>query len=182
MKTRTLLAALAIACATSVSAFAAETVTLSDVHLCCNNCVNGANAALKPTGATGTADRNAKTIVLTAPDKETLQKGANALIAAGYFGKSSDNSIKMDAASGAPDSKVQTATVTGVHLCCPSCVTTVKGVLGKVDGVKSNTVAPRATSFNVAGDFSPKSMFEALNAEGLAGKYSTAATTKPSTP
>jgi copper chaperone CopZ len=181
MKTRTLLAALAIACATSVSAFAAETVTLSDVHLCCNNCVNGANTAIKPSGATAAVDRNAKTIVLTASDKQTLQKAANALIAAGYFGKSSDSAIKMDAPSGAPDGKVETATVTGVHLCCPTCVTTVKNTLSKVDGVKSNTVAPRATSFNVAGDFSAKSMFEALNAEGLAGKYS-AATTKPSNP
>ena len=123
------------------------------------------------------------TVEITAPDTASVQKAVDTLIMAGYFGKSSDAAIKMEAPSGAPDGKVAAATVTGVHLCCATCVTTVKTLLTKLDGAKTNTVAPRAPSFNVAGDFSPKALFAALNAEGLAGKYSAAApSTAPSAP
>jgi len=155
-------------------AFAASTdatTTLSDVHICCGSCVKGVATAIKPvTGVAATADQAKGTIELSAPDKATLQKGVDALTAAGYFGKSSNKDIKVDAATGAKDGKVKTLEIDGVHLCCGSCVTAVKDVLSKVDGVKSDTVKAKATSFTVEGDFEPKAIFDGLQKAGLTGK------------
>ena len=154
-----------------------STVTLSGVHLCCQNCVRGVTTALTPVkGVTANSDMAAGTVVLTAADKETLQKGVDALITAGYYGKSSDSAIKVSDATGAPEGKVKTLDITGVHLCCTSCVTAVKGVLGKIDGIKTDTVKSRATSFTVTGDFDAKNLFSELQKAGLTGK---AASAKP---
>jgi copper chaperone CopZ len=151
-------------------------VTLSGVHLCCDNCVNGVTTALKPvTGVSATCDKAASTVALTAADKDTLQKAVDALIAAGYYGKSSDAAVKISTTTGAPEGKVKTLDIAGVHLCCNSCVTAVKGVLAKVDGVKTDTVKTRATSFTVTGDFDAKSVFTELQKAGLTGKVAPAA-------
>ena len=154
------------------SAQAAETsVKLSNVHLCCNGCVKGADKAL--TGVTGVkaqSDKDAGTVSITAPDKATAQKAVDALVAAGYFGTSSDPAIKVTANSGAKNGKVQSLKVTGVHLCCNKCVTSVSEALSKVPGVKGNTAAKGAESFEVTGDFNAKDAFAELNKAGLSGK------------
>jgi copper chaperone CopZ len=168
--------ALALLCASSLC-FAADTsVTLSDVHVCCGNCVKNADAtAAKVTGAKAVADQSARTIVVTAPDAATAQKAVNALIGAGFYGKSSDAAIKVDAPSNAPAGKVQKLEVAGVHLCCPKCVTVVKDILSKVPGVTSNTAAAKAETFTITGDFEPKVVFEELNKAGMAGHVAPAA-------
>src|ERR1043166_4630885 len=72
------------------------TATVSDVHLCCQSCVKGVQAAIgKVNGATASVDKDAGTVSLTGPDTVTVQKAADALVAAGYFGKSSDSAIKI---------------------------------------------------------------------------------------
>ena len=172
MKITCVLAPLFLLAGLTLTAAAADTtVTLSDVHLCCPKCVTGVATAIAPvTGAKAVCDMSAKTVVLTAPDKDTLQKAVNALTAAGYFGKSSDNSIKVDAATGAPDGKVTTLEVTGVHNCCNPCVTAINGAIAKVPGITSSTVKANATSFTVAGDFNAKALFDELQKAGLTGK------------
>jgi copper chaperone CopZ len=167
-----LLSLLVPVAALTLPAAAADTsVTLSNVHLCCDNCVKGADKAIAPiAGAKDTCDKAAGTIVITAPDKETAQKAVDALVAAGFYGKSSNSTIMVAAPSGAKDEKVQSLDVSGVHLCCNKCVTSVKQVLSKVDGVKSNTVKSKATEFNVAGDFNDKKVFDDLNNAGFSGK------------
>src|SRR5689334_695557 len=137
------------------SSSAAETsVKLSDVHLCCQSCVKGVQTAVsKVPGVTATADRDAGTVSLTGPDTATVQKAADALVAAGYFGKSSDTAIKIKSNTGAKGEKVQTLKVEGVHLCCGKCVTAVNDALGTVSGVKENTATKGAKSFTVTGDF-----------------------------
>ena len=78
------------------------TVKISKTHMCCDSCVKGVGTAVEGIdGLKATADKETKIIVLTAPDKATLQKGADALTKAGYFGESSDPDIKIDAATGA---------------------------------------------------------------------------------
>jgi copper chaperone CopZ len=161
--------ALAIMCVTSLCFAADTTVTLSDVHVCCGNCVKNADATAATVSAKAVADQSARTIVVTAPDAATAQKAVNALIGAGFYGKSSDASIKVEAPSNAPDGKVQKLEVSGVHLCCPKCVTTVKEVLGKVPGVTGNTAAAKAQNFTITGDFEAKKVFEELNKAGMAG-------------
>ena len=158
------------------SAQAADTsVKLNNVHLCCNGCVKGVDKALSGvTGATVQSDKDAGTVSIHAPDKATAQKAVDALVAAGYFGASSDPAIKVKAHSGAKKAnvqgKVQSLKVTGVHLCCNQCVKSVTEALSKVAGVKANTAAKGAEAFEVTGDFNGKEVFAALNKAGLSGK------------
>ncbi len=146
-------------------------VKLSDVHLCCQNCVKGVDAALeKMKAVTVSADQEEGTVNLTGPDKATVQKAVDALVAAGFFGKSSNPDIKVNADTGARDRKVQTLQIEGLHLCCAKCVKSVNVVLDSVSGVKTNTAAKNAKTFTVTGDFNEKEVLTALQKAGLTGK------------
>jgi copper chaperone CopZ len=163
---------LAVALALTVSARAADvTVTISDVHLCCASCVKGVAAAeAGVTGLTAKADQDEGTVTLTGPDTATVQKGADALVAAGYFGKSSDATIKLSTETGAKNQTVSSIKIEGLHLCCGKCVKAVNEVLGKVAGVTGNTAAKGAKSFEVTGNFNDKDVFDALQKAGLTGQ------------
>jgi periplasmic mercuric ion binding protein len=158
--------------ALAVSARAADvSVKLTDVHLCCPSCVKGVEKAVAPVhGVTAKADMDEGTVDLTGPDTATVQKAVDALTAAGYYGKSSDAGIKVNAATGAKDQKVQSLQVEGVHLCCGKCVKSVNTALSSVAGVTGNTAAKGAKSFTVTGNFNDKEVFDALQKAGLTGK------------
>src|SRR5947209_5443696 len=146
-------------------------VKLTGVHLCCQSCVKGVDKAVgKVPGATASASQDDGTVTLTGPDKATVQKAADALVAAGYFGKSSDPAVKLNANTGAKDQKVKSLEVEGVHLCCGKCVKAVNTALGEVSGVTGNTAAKGATAFTVTGDFNDKEVFSALQKSGLTGQ------------
>src|SRR6266536_590168 len=81
---------------------------ITDVHLCCPSCVKGVKKAVEGVqGATASANQDEGTVTLTGPDTATVQKAADALVAAGYYGKSSDAGIKLAANTGAKGKKVQ---------------------------------------------------------------------------
>lgn len=161
--------AFSIATLTTALAAQADEVKLSGVHLCCASCVKGVEkAAAKVGGASVTVDKAAGTVAISSNTKAALQQTVDALVTAGYYGKSSDSSIKL-AGSGAKDGKVQSLKVEGVHLCCGKCVTAVQNALGKVAGVKGNTAEKNVKTFEVTGDFSPKAVFDALHEAGLTG-------------
>jgi copper chaperone CopZ len=144
---------------------------LTDVHLCCPSCVKGVKKAVDAVqGVTATANQDEGTVTLTGPDSATVQKAADALVAAGYFGKSSDPAIKLNAETGAQGKNVKSLEVENVHLCCGKCVKAVNTALGEVKGVTGNTAAKGATSFTVTGDFNDKDVFGALQKSGLTGK------------
>ena len=155
----------------AVSTQAAESsVKLTDVHLCCQSCVKGVDKAVgKIEGVKATSDMDEKTVSLTGPDTATLQKAVDALVAAGYYGKSSDAAIKVSADTGAKNEKVQSLKVEDTHLCCGSCVKAVNKALGSVSGVTGNTAAKGATSFTINGDFNDKEAMDALQKAGLTG-------------
>jgi mercuric ion binding protein len=156
------------------SAQAADTsVKVSKVHLCCPSCVKGVDKAVAGvTGAASQCDKDAGTVTITAPDQATAQKAVDAMVAAGYFGTSSDPAIKVVDKSGAQKGKVQSLKVSGVHLCCGKCVNSVNEALSKVKGVKGNTATKGAESFEVTGDFKAKPVIAALNKAGFAGTVS----------
>ena len=163
----TLLALLAITTASR----AESTVKITGVHLCCKSCVTGVTKAVgKVSGATAACDAESETVTLTAPDAATAQKAADSLVAAGYFGKSSDPAIQLKDTSGAKDAKVSKLAVNDVHLCCKKCVTTVNKAISGVKGVTGNTAEKGAKTFEVTGDFNAKEVFTALQKEGLTGK------------
>ncbi|MSU65206.1 MAG: hypothetical protein EXS38_03690 [Opitutus sp.] len=172
IKTPVTLAGLVASLVFGATAFAADvSVKLSNVHLCCESCVRGVERAIAPvSGVTAESDKDSDSVVLSAADKGTVQKAVNALVAAGYFGVSSDPSFKVAAETGAKDAKVQGVEVTGVHLCCKACVTAVNKALAQVPGVTGTTAAKDAETFQVKGDFNQKAVFDALFEAGLAGK------------
>jgi len=161
-----------LALALAISARAADTtVTLTGVHICCQSCVKGvAKAVADIKGLTAKADQDAETVILTGPDTATIQKGADALVAAGFFGKSSDPAIKLNAETGAKNQKVQSIKVEGLHLCCGKCVDSVNEALGTVPGVTGNTAAKGAKSFEITGNFNDKDVFDAFQKAGLTGQ------------
>ena len=169
---KNILIVLAAASILVVSACAADvTVTITDVHLCCQSCVKGvAKAVADVKGLTAKADQDAETVTLTGPDMDTVQKGADALVAAGFFGKSSNPTIKLNADAGAKNQTVTAIKIEGLHLCCGKCVKAVNEVLTGVPGVTGNTAVKGAKSFEVTGNFNDKDVFDALQKEGLTGR------------
>lgn len=168
---KTTLFTLLASAAFATMAFAESTVTLSDVHLCCKSCVTGAEKAVATApGVTAAVDKDAGTVKLTAADTATIQKGVDALVNAGYFGKSDNAAVTVKADTGAKDGKVSTMTVDGVHLCCDKCAKAAKGAVAKAEGVTGDTAAKKVTSFEVTGNFSQKEVMAALQAAGLTGQ------------
>jgi periplasmic mercuric ion binding protein len=158
--------------ALTVSVRAADvSVKLAGVHLCCQSCVKGVQKAVgQVPGVTAEADQDEGAVSLTGPDTATVQKAVDALVAAGYFGKSGNADIKVNAHTGARDQTVQSLQVEGVHLCCNKCVKSVNEALGSVTGVTANTAAKDAKTFTVTGNFNDKQVFDALQHAGLTGK------------
>jgi copper chaperone CopZ len=147
------------------------TVKISNVHLCCQGCVKGvAKAVAGIHGVKATADMDTEAVEITGPDTAAVQKAADALVKAGYFGESSDARIKISSDTGAKGVKVQSLKVEGVHLCCPNCVKAVNAALKDVPGVTGNTAAKSAKSFMVTGNFNDADVFAALQKIGLTGK------------
>jgi copper chaperone CopZ len=147
------------------------TVTLSNVHLCCDKCVTGAEKAVSGVdGAKAAVDKTAHTVAITAPDSATAQKAVDALTKAGFFGNSSDAGIKVDASTGAKGAKVQSLKVEGVHLCCAKCVKAVHETVMAVPGVTGENSQKGVESFVVTGDFNDADVFAALQKAGLTGK------------
>ncbi|MEI8289257.1 MAG: cation transporter [Verrucomicrobiota bacterium] len=166
-----LIASITTAFALSLSAQAADvSVKLTGVHLCCQSCVKGVVKAVeKVPGVTVTVEMDEGAVSLTGPDAASVQKAADAIVQAGYFGMSSNPDIKLQSNTGAKGGKVQSLKVEDVHLCCGKCVKAVNIALESVAGVKANTAAKGAKSFEVTGDFNDQEVFAALQKAGLTG-------------
>ena len=162
---------LVLTAALAAFAQAESTVKLTGVHLCCKSCVKGVDKAVGTvSGAKAASDADGGTVTITASDDATAQKAVDALVAAGYYGKSDNSAIKVSSETGAKDAKVSALTINDVHLCCKSCVKAVNGALGEVKGVASNTAEKGAKSFESKGDFNAKDVADALQKAGLTGK------------
>lgn len=152
------------------SLFAAETtVTLSGVHNCCKGCTNGiVKAVTSVKDATATAE--GKTVTITAKSKADAKKAVEALEAAGYYG-TSDAAEKASAStsSSASSKKLKEATVSSVHLCCQKCANAMADAVKSVPGVTEHTVASKASTFTVKGEFTEAELVAALNKAGFAG-------------
>ena len=169
---KSIIACVAAVSAMLVSARAADvTAKITDVHICCKSCVTLAEKAVAEVpNVTAKADQEEGTVTLPGPDTASVQKAADALIAAGFFGKSNNADIKSNASTGAKGEKVQTLEVSGVHLCCAKCVKAVNAVCMAVPGVQANTAAKGVKTFQVTGDFNDADLLAALQKAGLTGK------------
>jgi periplasmic mercuric ion binding protein len=146
-------------------------VELRGVHLCCQGCVNAADAALMSVeGVNSRYDMDNGTVTFTASDAAAAQKALDALAAAGFHGSTGNNQVAMKAVSGIPQGKVKTLKVSGIHNCCGPCCEAIKGAIATVDGVTGDTARPRATTFEVTGDFDAAALVKALNAAGFSAR------------
>lgn len=165
----------AVACATllflSATARAETTVELKDTHLCCPACVKAVGETLKGIeGVTGKCDTKAKTVTITAKDEATAQKAIDALVAAGFYGTTDSDKVKVHDDSGVKAGKVKTLTLTNVHNCCGACTSAIKNAIKKVDGVTGDTVKAKGDTFEVTGDFDAAALVKALNTAGFHAK------------
>ncbi len=147
------------------SSFAAESkVTIEKTHLCCNQCVKGAEKAVSSvSGAKAECDKDAGSITITAPDAATAQKAVDALSAAGYYGKSTGAEFKDE--SGAVAGNVKSVDVSGFHNCCKKCTTTINNTIKKVPA--TGEVAPKVDTVTVAGDIDEKKLVDAFHDAGF---------------
>ena len=172
---KTLLLSSMVTFAGMVALQADETATINNVHLCCKSCVTGAEKAVSTVeGAKVSADQEAGTVTLTGPDAATLQKAADALVRAGYYGKSASPAVTLKSNPGAKGRQVGSLEIEGVHLCCAKCVKAVEHAVKSVPGVENQTAVKGAKKFQVTGKFNDSAVFDALENEGLSGKIATA--------
>ena len=160
MKSLSLMLVGAAFAAFTLQASAESTLTVSGVHNCCKGCAKGIEEAITKAGATAAIDGT--TVTITAKSDDAAQKAAEKLVAAGYFGEGAP-------APKVSDSKVKSAKVGGVHLCCGKCVKAVEEAVMSVSGVTSHNAEKGAKTFTVEGDFSTAALAAALQKAGLSG-------------
>lgn len=145
-------------------------VTLSNVHVCCKGCVRDAKETGDSIpGASVTANKDTRSMVITANSEATAQKTVDALVAAGFYGTSSDPAIRVIAPSG-DDKTVTNLKVSGVHLCCNHCVSDLNKAVAKVKGVTGTTAEKEADSFQISGTFNEREVIDALHAAGFSAQ------------
>ncbi len=147
---------------------AETTVTLNGVHNCCKSCTNGiVKAAAGIKDVTVTAE--GKTVTVTAKSKANAKKAVEAIMAAGYYGTSDDAEKGSVGASSSASKKLTEATVNGAHLCCQKCANAMADAVKSVPGVTEHTVASKASSFTVKGEFTEADLIAAMNKAGFHG-------------
>jgi copper chaperone CopZ len=155
-------------------------VELTGVHLCCQGCVDAADAALMSVeGVKSRCDIENGTVALTAGDDAAAQKALDALAAAGFYGRTDNQKLTMKAVSGVPQGKVTSLKVAGIHNCCGLCCKAIKEAIATVDGVIGDTAKPGATTFEVIGDFNAAALVKALNSAGFSAEVAQCTTTDP---
>jgi len=171
MKFFTLLSILAL----TASVRAETTLTMTGVHNCCGSCAKGiTKAGSIGEGVTVTVPEKGTTVTIVSKKKGDAKKAADAIIAAGYFGKiegeeSTSKSASKPAAAAKPEAKMTKATVSGVHLCCKKCEVAAADAVKTVTGITKSDIVAKATSFTVEGEFTKSELTAALNAAGFAG-------------
>jgi len=170
MKLFTLLSILAL----TASVNAATTLTMTGVHNCCGSCAKGiTKAGSIGEGVTIDVPEKSTTVTITSKKKGDAMKAAEAIIAAGYFGKieggEPSKSASKSTVSTKPEAKMTKATVSGVHLCCKKCEVAAADAVKTVPGITKSDIVAKATSFTVEGEFTKSELTAALNAAGFAG-------------
>ncbi len=146
-------------------------VELTGVHLCCQGCVDAVNAALgNVEGVNSRCDMENGTVSFTAGNTAAAREALDSLAAAGFYGRSDNQDLAMKPVGEVPPGKVNSVRVSGIHNCCGPCCDAIKGAIATVGGVTGDTARPRATTFEVTGDFHAAALVKALNDAGFSAQ------------
>lgn len=166
MRQITILSA-ALVCLASLAAEAraAETIKLTNMHICCGGCTSGIKNAVKGIeGVSVTVDQDAEEATVIGESKEAAQKAVDAILAAGYHASVDGKSLPT---GDAPAGKVKRLTVSNAHNCCGACTKAIQGAIKAVDGVQADTCKPKQPSFVIEGDFDAAAVLKALADAGF---------------
>lgn len=146
---------------------AETTVTLEGVHNCCKSCTNGiVKAAADLKDVTVTAE--GETVTIVSKSKTNAKKAVEAILAAGYYGKSSEESASAGSTP-KTEKKLTSATVTGAHLCCQKCVNAMTEAVKSVPGVTEYNIVNKEKTFTVKGEFTESALLASMNKAGFHG-------------
>ena len=153
------------------------TVTLSNVHICCGDCVDAvakigtSDTDPIPAGVTITADRKAGAIIVKAPSGKDAQAALRAVFKAGFYGVS-DNAAVGIAELKPDDFTTDTMVIRDPHLCCGGCVKAYTKAVESVDGVESCEAKVGSARVEVTGKgFKTYEVMKALREAGFAGTF-----------
>ena len=158
----------------SVASFARADVelTISGVHNCCESCTKGIEKIINGTGNKFMKAGNGG-IIVQAKGKTESKKIIEALMDGGFYGKAeaaSASSSSEAKKSSKPAKMVKSAKISGVHLCCQRCATTLAGAMRAIPGVKTHNIYPRKEEFVIEGEFDKEAVLPAMNEAGFHGK------------
>lgn len=153
-----------ISCIFSNVLFASADVTLSGVHLCCISCQDAVEQAVgSVTGASVQVNRDNKTVSISANDDTIAQKAVDAVVKAGFYGKSSREEVSIKTSDA--DGTSENLTMTGFHNCCGSCSSALESSISNIKGVTG--VRVNKNSCNVKGRFDVLAVLKAANNAGF---------------
>ncbi len=150
-------------------------VAVTEVHLCCGQCVKRVADSLKGVdGVTNAAcDKDAGKVTFTASGADAAKAGVAALAKAGFHGKAvhGDAVVAFPKSGVKADAKADSVTLGNVHLCCGGCKKAASEAAKGVDGVTGATCDGDAETITVTGsDFNVKAVVDALYAAGFHAK------------
>lgn len=149
-------------------------VSVKGVHICCGGCVSALTGALDGvTGVSGaSANQDGGTVTYQATDAKSAVAGLKAIAGAGFYGTATYDGKALEVPTPKVDAKLtaDSVTLTGVHLCCGTCVKesskalkSVKGV-SEVEGDSDNgTLTVKGNKVNVS------ELVKALHGAGFHG-------------
>ena len=154
---------------------AAQRVTVKGVHLCCGSCLSTANDALSDIdGVTdASSDLNSKVVSFSVASPDAAEAGIAALAKAGFFGTAflDGKGIPYPKSGVKKGAKSNVFTLTGVHLCCTSCVSASQKALQEVKGVTLIDIDRNERTIKLTGDsIDITAAVAALNKAGFFGK------------
>jgi periplasmic mercuric ion binding protein len=152
---------------TTYGADAELEVTLSKTHVCCKRCEQSVAQILEKAGVKGSASKADGSIKFTASNEEKAQKVLDQLAVGGFHGQTDHKKLAIKDDSGVTSGNVTSLDLKGLHNCCGSCNTAIKGAIKTVKGVESDTAKANSETVTIKGDFDALAVIKALNEAGF---------------
>lgn len=148
----------------------ADKVEVKGVHLCCPLCVKSVARILGKVEGVSDAecDRSTGTVTFTAKDARTAQQAFASLAKGGFYGKATADGKELKVKAEAPKGKVNSVTVSGVHVCCKACQRAVQKLFPGATITYGGAGAQRNVTI-AADNLEPAAVLQTLRSGGFNG-------------